>query len=76
MPGKGHLHHGGEQAAVGAVMVGEEFSLAAELLDGVPEILQVGGAVDVGHRLAHLRSHLGEDGAAEAVLPATEIDQQ
>ena len=76
MPREGHFDCGGEQAAVGAVVVGEELLLAAELLDGVPEILEVGGAVHVGRGRAHLRDHLGEDGAAEAVFPAAEIDEQ
>jgi hypothetical protein len=31
--GEGHFHRGGEQAAVGAVVVGEQLLLAAELLD-------------------------------------------
>ena len=75
MPRKSHFDRGGEQAAVGAVVVGEEFFLAAELLDGVPEVLEVGGAVHVGRGRAHLRNHLGEDGTAEAVFPAAEIDQ-
>ena len=73
--GESHLDNGGEQAAVGAVVVGEEFLLAAELLDGVPEVLEVGGAVHVGRSFAHLRNHLREDGAAETVLPTAEIKQ-
>ena len=66
--GEGHFDDGGEQAAVGAVVVGEEFLLAAELLDDVPEILEVGGIVDVGRGFAGLRDDLREDGAAEAIL--------
>ena len=57
-------------------MVGEDFFLAAELLDGVPEAFQLGGVFDVGRGFAHLRGDLGEDGAAEAVFAESEIDQE
>ena len=57
-------------------MVGEEFALAAELLDGVPKTFEVGGGIDVGGSLAGLVDDLGEDGAAEAVFPAAEVYQE
>jgi hypothetical protein len=39
-------------------------------------MLEVGRTVDVGGGCAHLRDDLGEDGAAETVLTAAQIDQQ
>ena len=74
--GEGHLRHGGQQAAVGAVVIGENLAVAAQQLDRVPKILQVGGLVDVGRLGARLRNHLREDGAAEAVLAVAEVDEQ
>ena len=74
--GEGHFDDGGEEAAVGAVVVGENFFLATEELDHVPEFFEVGGVVDVRGGFAHLRNRLREDGAAEAVLAAAEIDQE
>ena len=57
--GEGHLGDAGEQAAVGAVVVGEDLPVAAELLDGLPEILlEVGGVVDVWRGPAHLRDEV------------------
>ena len=41
VPGKRHFNHGRKQSAVGAIVVGQELLLAAELLDHVPEIFQV-----------------------------------
>src|SRR5690606_4440910 len=61
MPGESHFDDGGKQTAVRAVVVGEEFLLAAELLDGVPEIFQIGGAVHVGRGFTHLRDGLRKD---------------
>jgi hypothetical protein len=74
MPGKGHLDHRGQQAAVGAVVVGEEFLFAAELLDDVPEILQVGGTIHIRRFLARLGNHLREDRASEPVFAPPKID--
>src|ERR1019366_757088 len=74
--GEGHFHHGGEEAAVGAVVVGEEFFLAAELLDHMPKFLQVDGVVDIGRGGADLRNDLREDRTAEAVLAAAEIYEE
>src|ERR1051326_860066 len=66
----------GEQSAVRAIVVRENFLFAAELLDRTPEIFQERGVVDVRSLRADLRNHLREDRAAEPVLVATEIDQQ
>ncbi len=74
--GKGHFGDGGEEAAVGAVVVGEKFLLVTQLLDGVPEIFEIGGIVHVGRGFAHLGGDLGENGTTEAVLISAEIDQE
>ena len=76
MTGESHFHHGGQQAAVGTVVVGEDLVFATELLDGVPEILQVNRAVEVGRGFTRLRDDLREDGTAETVLAAAEIDKE
>ena len=56
-------------------MIGEQLLFFAELLDSIPEPFQVIGAIDVRRFLPHLRKRLSENGAAEAILAATDIDQ-
>ena len=73
--GERHFDDGRQQAAIGAVVVGEEFFLAAELLDDVPEIFEVGGIVDVGRGFAGLRDDLRENRTTEAIFGTTEIDE-
>src|SRR5579875_3808253 len=46
--GKGHLEQGDEEAAVRAVVIGEEFAIAVELLNGFEEALESGWAWCVG----------------------------
>ncbi|MNN51928.1 hypothetical protein D3C81_1665910 [compost metagenome] len=76
MAGEGHFHHGGQQAAVGTVVVGEQAAVGVQALDGVEEALEVFGLVDVRHAAADLAVDLGQDRAAEAVLATAEVDQQ
>jgi len=70
-----HFHRGCEQPAVGAIVIREKFVLAAELLDGAPEIFEIGRAVDIRRLFTDLRNDLGENGTAETVFTASKIDQ-
>ena len=53
-PGKGHLSHGGQQAAVAAVVVGQNFSVGAQGVDGVHQAKQQLRIVQIGRFVAHL----------------------
>ena len=57
-------------------MVGEDFFLAAQLLDRVPEILEIGWAIDIRRGFTGLGDNLREDGTAETILRTAEIDQE
>src|SRR5690606_30465767 len=74
--GKGHLQQGGDQATVGAVVVGKQLAVGVEPLDHGEEGLQVFRIVQVRHLLAELGMGLRQDGGAEAVLAAAQVDQQ
>jgi hypothetical protein len=76
MAGESHFDDGREQAAVGTIMIGENFSFATELLDRLPEIFEVGGMVDVGRNFTGLGNDLRKDRAAEAVFGTAEIDEE
>ena len=58
--GEGHFEEGDEEAAVGAVVVGEEPAVAVELLDGGEEGFEDGGIGRVGRGVAGLVIDLGE----------------
>ena len=73
--GEGHFRQGGVQAAVRTVMVGQQLVVAIELLNGGEEAFQVFRAVHVRRFIAQLLQHLRQGGSAEAVLAATQVDQ-
>ncbi len=73
--GKGHFHHGGDEATIGTVVVGQQQAILVEALDHREEGLEVFGLVDVGSLLAELAMGLGEDGAAQAILATTQVDE-
>ena len=75
MAGKRHLAHRGPQAAIAAVVVGEQFVLCAQLVDGGDQALEQRGVVEVGHGVAELVDALREDRSAHAALAAAEVDQ-
>ena len=74
--GERHFDHGCKQTAVGSIMIRQDFPIAAELLNHVPEILQIVGPVDVRRLGADLGNHLTENGSAEAILAAAKIDEE
>ena len=65
--GEGHLGERDEEAAVGAVVIGEELARAIELLDRVEEGDELGGLGCVGCFAAGEVVDLRECGVAEAV---------
>ncbi len=73
--GEGHFRDGGEQAAVGAVVVGQQQAVLVEVLNGGEEGLQRIGILQVRGRIAHLAVDLREAGGAQAVLALAEVDQ-
>ncbi|AJX21855.1 hypothetical protein BG17_3587 [Burkholderia pseudomallei MSHR491] len=75
VPGERHFADGRPQAAVRAVVVREQQVPRIQRLDRREETLQVFRIVDVGRRVADLLRDLRENAAAEAVLPAPEIDR-
>ena len=75
-PREGHLAKGGKESAVRAVVVGEHEIRVVERLDGVEESAQEGGIVQVRGVGPHPAVDLGQGGAAQAISPLAEIDQQ
>ena len=74
--GERHLDQGDEQAAVGAVVVGEDLAVGRQLLDGREESLQARRLVEIRRHVADLAEDLGQGRAAQAVLAGAEIDEQ
>ncbi len=70
MPGERHLHQRDEQAAVGAVVVGEQQPRGAQLRERRGELQQAAGLVEIGGLVAQLAVHLRERRAAQAVPAA------
>ena len=80
LAGKGHLGRRGQQAAVAAVVVGEDLAVGAQLVDGGDQLLQQLGLVQIGHavllRAAALAQRLREHAAGQAMSALAQIDQQ
>ena len=74
MRGEAHLAHGCPQAAVGAIMVGEDHALAVQRLNRVKKGLERCG-LGIRRQIAADAIDLGQGGAAEAVLTQAEVDQ-
>ena len=75
-PGKGHLGHGGQQAAVAAVVKGQNFSIGAQGVDGVHQSDQQLRIVQIGGFVAHLVQGLRQHTGSHARLAPTQIDEQ
>lgn len=72
--GERHLRQGGEQAAVGAVVVGKQALFRQQPLGDLEEGDQVVGVVQIRRHIADLAEHLGQRRAGQAVLaPARSI---
>ena len=75
MSGKGHFGHGGQQATIAAVVVGQDLALGAQRVDGVDEVHQVLGVVHIGHHIAALVERLAQNAAAHAALALAQVHQ-
>ena len=75
MAGKGHFAHGGEQAAVAAVVVGQDLAFGTQRVHGVDQAHQQLRVVQVGHAVANLVQGLGQNAAAHAVAALAQVDQ-
>ena len=74
--GERHLRQGGEQAAVGAVVVGEQALFRQQPLGYFKEGDQVVGVVQIRRHITDLAEHLGQRRAGQAVLAPAQVDQQ
>ena len=75
MAGKSHFAHGGEQAAVAAVVVGQDLAVGAQRVHGVDQAHQQLRVVQVGHAVTHLVQGLRQNAAAHAVAALAQVDQ-
>ena len=76
MAGEGHFTHRGKQAAVAAVVVGQDLALGAQLVDGGDQAHDVLRIVQIRHLVAHLVQRLRQDAGTHAHAPAAQINQQ
>ena len=74
--GKGHFRQGDQQAAVGAVVVGQQFTLRHQGLHRIPEAFQLRDIAHVSRLVAELAIDLRQRRRAQRVVPFTEVDQQ
>ena len=75
MPGKRHLAHRGEQAAVAAVVIGQDQRPLAQGVHGAHQAHQILRLLEVRHGVAELIERLRQNAAAHAHAPTTEVDQ-
>ena len=76
MAGKRHLTDGGKQAAVAAVVVGQDLATRAQGIDRLHQRHQVSRCIQIRHLVTELPKRLRQHAASHAVLAAPEIDQQ
>ena len=74
--GKGHFRQGHQQTAVGAVVVGQQFTLRHQGLHRIPEAFQLRDIAHVSRLVAELAIDLRQRRRAQRVVPFTEVDQQ
>ena len=75
LAGKGHFGHTGQQAAVAAVVVGQNLPLLAQCIHGMHQTHQVLGIIQIRHGIAALPQHLTQDTAGHAVFAPAQIHQ-
>ena len=75
LSGKRHFGHCGQQAAVAAVVVGQDFVLCAQGVDCVDQVDQILRIVQIGHGVARLLNDLTQDACRHAVLAFAQVDQ-
>ena len=73
---KCHLAHGGQETAVGAVVIGQQETVAAHSLHGPEKARQVIGIFEVGDLFAELAEHLGQRRSCQPVASGAEVEQQ
>ena len=64
---KRHFGHGGQQAAVAAVVVGQDLALGAQGVHGLDQADQGFRVFQIWHAVAKLVQHLTQNAAAHAV---------
>ena len=74
--GKGHFRQRDKQTAVGAVVVGQQFTLRHQGLHRIPEAFQLRDIAHVSRLVAELAIDLRQRRRAQRVVPFTEVDQQ
>ena len=74
--GKRHLHYCGKQAAIAAVVVGQDLALGAQGVDGLDQVHQILRMVQVRHLVAELAQRLRQHAATHAVLATAQVNQQ
>ena len=74
--GKGHFRQRDQQTAVGAVVVGQQFTLRHQGLHRIPEAFQLRDIAHVSRLVAELAIDLRQRRRAQRVVPFTEVDQQ
>jgi len=65
----------GDQAAVAAVVVGEDQAARAQGIDGGHQALEVFGVIQIRHLGAARAQHLAQDGAAQTHLSVAQVDE-
>ena len=70
-----HLAGRSKEAAVAAVVIGQDLALGPQGVDRIHEVDQVLRLVQIRHFMPHLVQHLRQHAAAHAVAPATEVDE-
>ena len=75
LAGKAHFQRRGEEAAVAAVVVGQQAALTAQVVDRGHQRLEQRRIVEVGHLGAELVQGLRQDRAAHAHAALAEVDQ-
>ena len=73
---KRHFHQCGEQAAVGTIMVSQQFALSQQLLSHFEKGNQVFGIIQVRGNVTDLAVHLCESRASHTILATAQIQQQ
>jgi hypothetical protein len=74
--GESHLTQRRQQTAVGAVMIGQQQTVAVQSADDIEKRYEPLRIIEIGRPVTGLRIHLSQRRPAQAVFTVTEIDQQ
>ena len=75
VPGKCHLHERREQSAIGAIVVGAQQAVVAQLVERRGELRETLRLIEVCRLVAELAVHLRKRRAPQAVAAAAEVDE-